>query len=110
MGKIIGNVFLFTFLCVFNTILIKKFFSMFSSVSPPHRKSDFCAYKTTIETMGVMNGGKYKHQLRNDLLLPLFSCKVNKEFIIEGKFIEAKEVKFSPFACILSQSKEGYRD
>ena len=88
----------------------EKIFSMFSSVSPPHRKSDFCAYKTTIETMGVMNGGKYKYQQRNDLLLPLFSCKVNKEFIIEGKFIEAKEVKFSPSACILSQSKEGYRD
>ena len=78
---------------------MKKIFSMFSSVSPPIVNLTFVRIRPPL-----------RNQQRNDLLLPLFSCKVNKEFIIEGKFIEAKEVKFSPFACILSQSKEGYRD
>ena len=34
-----------------------------------HRKSDFCVCKTAIETMEVINWGKYKYQLRNDKLL-----------------------------------------
>ena len=79
----------------------------------PHRKSDFCVYKTTIETMGLINGGKYKYQLRNDLLLPLsYCCTENKEFIChswiinEWRFIKAELVTF----YILSRSKEGYRD
>ena len=94
-------------------ILLISFLFYGSVLYLPHRKSDFCVYKTTIETMGLINGGKYKYQLRNDLLLPLsYCCTENKEFIChswiinEWRFIEAETVTF----YILSRSKEGYRD
>ena len=72
-----------------------------------HRKSDFCVCKTAIETMEVINWGKYKYQLRNDkLLFPFVSrihicdCWINygREFIDRVTFY------------ILSWSKLGYRD
>ena len=105
---------LFPLFNVWLDILFAKYLSFFYGLVLylPHRKSDFCVYKTTIETMGLINGGKYKYQLRNDLLLPLSYCcrEEKKEFICpswiinEWKFSEAERMTF----YILSRSKEGY--
>ena len=48
------------------SVLVNKYYQQCLALYFSHRKSDFCVCKTAIETMEVINGGKYKYQLRND--------------------------------------------